>query len=102
MKINARPLFYADIAEEVAYLAEKAGPRIAVCWADSVWTTIEHLKKFPELGRLRPDIPFPAIRSWRVDDFGRWLIFYAVRDRTLIFYRVRHGAVNLLRVDFNS
>lgn len=102
MTINVRPQFYLDVAEEVAYLAEHAGAEIAVRWAESVWATVTELKKFPHLGRLRPDLPFPSVRSWRVSGFGRWLIFYGVREATLVFYRVRHSAINLLKLDLNS
>jgi plasmid stabilization system protein ParE len=102
MKLNVRPQFYLDVAEEVAYLAEHAGEDIAVHWAEAVWATVSELKKFPELGRLRPDLPFPSVRSCRVTGFARWLIFYGVREQTIVFYRVRHGAMNFLKLDFNS
>ncbi len=99
---NVRPQFYFDLADEVSYLAEKAGPEIAGRWADAVWQTIEELEAFPEKGRERADLPLPGVRSWRVNHFSRWLIFYGVRENTLVLYRVRHGAMNLLAIDFNS
>jgi plasmid stabilization system protein ParE len=102
MKVNVRPLFYLDLAEEVAFLAEQAGAEIARRWAEAVWDTVTELEAFPRLGRERTDLPFHGIRSWRVREFTRWLIFYGVRDSVLILYRVRHGAVNLLRLDYNS
>lgn len=102
MTRNVRPLFYLDVSDEVAFLAEQAGAEIAGRWADAVWQTIEQLEAFPEMGRERTDLPFPGVRSWRVSHFPRWLIFYGIRENTLIFYRVRHGAMNLLAIDFNS
>lgn len=102
MILNVRPLFYLDVAEEVAYLAENAGSDVALRWSQAVWATVAKLNRIPELGRLRLDLPFPGVRSWRVDKFGRWLIFYAARPKGPVFYRVRHGSVNLLKVDFNS
>ena len=102
MKRHVRPLFYQDVADEVAYLAEQAGSEIALRWAGSVWATVEELEGFPFLGRARGDIPFPGVRSWRVRGFGRWIVFYGVQEGTLIFYRVRHGATDLIRLDYES
>lgn len=102
MTINVRPLFYKDVSEEVAFLAEQAGPEVALRWAAAVWQTVDELSAFPYLGRPRSDLPFPGVRSWRVKEFHRWLMFYEIRETTLICYRVRHGAVNLLKLDYNS
>lgn len=102
MNTLIRPLFYQDVADEVAWLAENAGPEIAGRWAEAVWNTVSALELQPHLGRARTDLPFPGVRSWRVNDFGRWLIFYGVRETVLILYRVRHGAMNLLKLDYNS
>jgi hypothetical protein len=41
-----------------------------------------------------------AIRSWRVKDFERWLI-YAVRGDVLVLHRVVSGNMNLLRLRFD-
>ena len=102
MKLNVRPLFYLDVSETVAYLSEKAGAEIAVRWAAAVWNTVEELQNQPHLGRQRADLPFPAVRSWRVLGFARWVIFYGLKAETLVFYRVKHGAANLVTLDFNS
>ena len=40
--------------------------------------TIEFLEKHPFIGRERRDLKHHGIRSWRVKDFERWLIFYGV------------------------
>jgi plasmid stabilization system protein ParE len=102
MTANVRPKFYTDIAEGVEYLATKAGAEIARVWAEAVWDTVQELITRPKLGRMRLDLPFPAVRSWRVNRFPRWLIFYGERTAELVFYRVKHGAMNLVRLDFNS
>lgn len=102
MSFNVRPIFYDDIAEEVAYLTETAGAETAQRWAAAVWDTLTELNKNPHLGRARPELPFPGVRSWRVAGFGRWIVFYGVRAKTLVYYRVRHGAMNLIKLDFNS
>jgi toxin ParE1/3/4 len=94
-----RPRFYLDVTEEVTSLAEKAGATVATRWADAVWDTFGELDAFPMLGRERTDLPFAGVRSWRVKGFPRWLIFYGVREDTIVFYRVRHGAMNLVTLD---
>jgi hypothetical protein len=63
MNIQVRPLFYQDIPEEVAHLAENAGAEIAIRWAESVWRTVADLERRPHLGRARAELPFPGVGS---------------------------------------
>lgn len=102
MRINVRPRFWIDLAEEVQYLDRKAGVDIAKAWAESVWSSVDELKVNPLLGRARLDLPQPGIRSWRVKQYPNWSIFYTVREDDLVLYRVRHGAMSLSRLDFAS
>ena len=101
MKLLARPKFYEDIAREELYLLEHAGPEIADRWHESLWDTIEFLESHPAAGRVRPDLKFTGIRTWRVNDFERWLIFYGQRGKDLILFRVIAGAVNLYALKFD-
>lgn len=100
MQLHTRPQFYLDVAEEMEYLADKAGPVIAARWQGEVEGTIKELLRHPGLGRPRPDLRPPDIRSWRVQNFRRWLIFYQVRAGVLVLQRVRYGAMNLEALDF--
>jgi plasmid stabilization system protein ParE len=102
LSASVRPRFFDDVAEEVTYLTGQAGEALARRWAEAVWATVAELTANPGLGRARSDLPFPGIRSWRVVGFGKWLVFYGQRDEDLVFYRVRHGAMNLGRLDFGS
>lgn len=102
MTTNVRPRFYLDIAEVIVWLTEHTDAQIATRWAEALWTTVSQIEKFPLLGRLRADLPFSAVRTWRVGGFEKWLIFYGVRGTTLVLYRVRHGATNLMKIDINS
>lgn len=102
MKLNVRPQFYQDVSDGVAYLAAEADANVATAWAEAVWATVQELSRHPGLGRMRSDLPFPAVRSWRVNDFMRWLIFYGERPGELVLYRVKHGAMNLVRINLNS
>jgi len=95
MNVIVRPQFYRDVEEEVYWLLEKAGAEVAQQWHNALWQTIELLTTQPQIGRERKDLKQPGIRSWRVQNFTRWLIFYGVREPDLILYRVRSGLMNL-------
>ena len=102
MKIVVRPQFYLDVEEEVYWLLTNAGIDVAQRWHGAVWQTIELLKAHPKLGRERKDLRQPGIRSWRVKQFSRWLLFYAVEEENLIVYRVRSGLMDLIQLEMRS
>jgi toxin ParE1/3/4 len=90
-----RPQFRHDLVEELNWLEAKAGAETAERWYEALHSTIAQLQKHPGLGRKRPDLKPQGIRSWRIEGFARWLVFYLERDDTLIFLRVRQGTMNL-------
>ena len=100
MELITRARFYEDVAEEVEYLARKAGAQTALRWSQAVDSTIQKLLRDPELGRPRTDLQPAGIRSWRVEHFRRWLIFYAVEEKALVLLRVRYGTMNLPALEF--
>ncbi len=102
MELITRPQFYLDVAEEVEYLARKAGPETAERWHSALDRTIRQLLRHPELGRQRADLKPAGIRSWRVNQFRRWLIFYALREKALILLRVRYGMMYFPALEFES
>lgn len=100
MQLVTRPQFYRDVVEEVDYLARKADPETAERWHTALAQTIRQLLRHPEIGRPRPDLQPTGIRSWRVNRFRRWLIFYVIRDKALVLLRVRYGMMDLPTLDF--
>ena len=84
-----RPRFLLDLAEELTWLNEKAGPDVANRWYEEVCSTTEQLRRHPGMGRPRRDLEPEGIRSWRVDGFPRWLLFYSVRPDALVLLRIR-------------
>ena len=102
MKVIVRPQFYTDVSEEVEWLLENAGAEVAKRWRDALWQTVQFLKTHPKIGRERQDLNRSGVRSWRVNHFTRWLIFYGVREGTLIVYRVRSGTMNLVVLELES
>lgn len=103
MKPVKRPQFLLDLAEELTWLRDNAGAGVAGRWYESLQATIRFIKKNPYVGRERQDLTPAGIRSWRVEGFPRWLVLYGVRDeRTVVFYRVRSGTMNLVVMRMDS
>ncbi len=103
MQAVRRPRFLLDLAEELTWLDQKAGAEVAERWYQSLLATMNDLRQRPHLGRERRDLKPKGIRSWRVKQFPRWLIFYSLReDGALVFLRVRYGTMNLTRLRMES
>lgn len=102
MKLITRPQFYLDLAEEIENLAGRAGSATAARWHSAVRRTIKQLARHPHLGRPRGDLKPSGMRSWRVEQFRRWLIFYEVREDALILLRIRYGMMDLPSLEFES
>ncbi len=100
MKLYYRPVFLEDIAREEFWLMEHASPQIADQWHASLEHTIEFLSRNPLFGRARQDLTFPGVRSWGVENFRRWIVFYGVREDALVFFRVLSGTMNLHVLQF--
>ena len=97
MNAAKRPRFLLDLAEELTWLNEHAGADIAERWYEALVKTIEFIEENPYIGRERKDLSPPGIRSWRLNEFPRWLVFYAVKENgNIVFYRVRSGTMNLV------
>jgi plasmid stabilization system protein ParE len=103
MRVLRRPRFLFDLAEELNWLNERAGPDVAAAWYRSLNEAIQQLQRHPCLGRERKDLSPKGIRSWRISGFPRWLIFYGIEGhRSLVLYRVRQGSMNLLVLKMES
>jgi plasmid stabilization system protein ParE len=103
MRVNRRPQFLLDLAEELTWLRERAGTDVAEAWYQAFKQTVRLLKQHPLIGRERTDLSPPGLRSWRVSGYPRWLIFYGVdRDENLVLYRIRQGTMNLVVLKMKS
>ncbi|MGH7952689.1 MAG: type II toxin-antitoxin system RelE/ParE family toxin [Limisphaerales bacterium] len=58
-------------------------------------TPLNFSPAIPDVGRQRDDLGFPEIRSWRVEGFRRYLIFYRELPDRIQIWRVLHGARDL-------
>ena len=96
MNVKKRPQFLFDLAEELLWLKDHAGAEVAERWYHSLQGTIAFLQKHPLAGRERTDLTPAGIRSWKISEFPRWLLFYQVKNgRDVVFLRVRTGNMNL-------
>ncbi len=102
MKPQVRPAFYQDIAHEELWLLERGGAEVADRWHECLWKTIQFLEQHPFIGRERRDLTRKGVRSWRVRNFERWLIFYGIRKDRLVLYRLVSGTMDLPRLKFGG
>ncbi len=101
--VRKRPRFLLDLAEELTWLNQNAGPEVAERWYQSLKETIRFLQQHPQVGRERADLKTGGIRSWRIKQFPRWLIFYSVQeDKQIILLRVRPGNMDLPALEMES
>lgn len=77
------------------YLHER-NPDAALRFLAAIDRTVEGLAGQPMKGRLRRfrGIELKGIRSWRVDDFENYLIFYRATKERLEVLRIKHGAMD--------
>jgi toxin ParE1/3/4 len=71
-------------------------PDAATRFLEAVDRTVEDLALQPLKGRLRKyrGRDLKNIRSWRVDDFENYLIFYRFSGERLEILRIKHGAMD--------
>ena len=74
----------------------KSNPDAALRFLQAIDGTIEKLALHPLKGRLRKfrGRDLKNIRSWRVDGFENYLIFYRLSGIRLEILRVKHGAMD--------
>jgi toxin ParE1/3/4 len=71
-------------------------PDAALRFLEAIDLTIEGLARQPLKGRLRKfrGRGLKNIRSWRVDDFENYPIFYRFTGMRLEILRIKHGAMD--------
>ena len=71
-------------------------PDAALRFLQAIDRTVESLALQPFMGRLRKfhGRDLKNIRSWRVDDFENYLIFYRFIGTRLEILRIKHGAMD--------
>lgn len=98
-----RPRFLLDLAEALTWRNDHAGADAAERWYQALLATLKIIEENPLIGRKRKDLLPAGIRSWRIGEFPRWLVFYTLTaDKEVVFYRVRSGTMNLVRLNMKA
>lgn len=94
-----RPRARTDLDESAAYLAEDH-PQAALRFLAAVEHTLHQLVSAPGLGKLREfdNARLSGLRSWRIQGFEKWLVFYRFQEEVLEVVRVLHGARDFVAV----
>jgi plasmid stabilization system protein ParE len=75
------------VTEAARYIAEE-NPRAAVEWAQGLFDSARPLARFPELGRVVPEVGRPEIREII---FRGYRVVYRVAPHLVEVLTVRHG-----------
>ncbi|MCK4559785.1 MAG: type II toxin-antitoxin system RelE/ParE family toxin [Calditrichia bacterium] len=87
MKLKWSPLALERLIEIVNYIAEDK-PIASKNFAQSIFKSIEKLKRFPKLGRIVPELNKPAYREIII---GNYRIIYMISDDIITILTIRHG-----------
>ena len=87
MKIIWSPLSLDRILEIAKYIAEDK-QEASANWVDSVLNSVERLVKFPESGRIVPELKRSEIREILL---GNYRIIYLIENDLISVLTVRHG-----------
>jgi toxin ParE1/3/4 len=96
MTLLKRPAFFRDLAACADYIARdnlEAARRLFVAAEE----TCDKLAKQPGIGHQEGFRRQLGIRSWRVDGFDNYLIFYRVKGDSVEVLRLLHAKRNLPR-----
>jgi len=94
MRIIWSPLAVDRVSEIAKYIAQD-NPSAAEDWTNTVFGKVEHLKSFPESGRIVPEISNPRIRELI---YSNYRIIYRIEEKRFSILTVRHGK-QILPVD---
>lgn len=81
--------------QAAARFIHRDNPEMARLFLEAAYDTFEFLANNPRIGRQRGDLGFSQIRSWRIDGFHRYLIFYRELPDRIQIWRVLHGSRDL-------
>jgi len=95
MKITFSSVFETDFADLITYFASEVSPELSVRFESRMIQAVELIARTPEIGRRRKELKPGDLRSFRVEGFDSYLIFYQVRAEDILFIRVLHGAMDL-------
>lgn len=81
--------------QTAARFIQRDNPAFVRLFVEAAYETFEFLSRHPGVGRTRADLGYPEVRSWRINGFRRYLIFYREVPDHIQIWRVLHGARDL-------
>lgn len=99
-RIVRRPLAELDLVEIALYIAENS-ESAARRFLHAVRPTLARISKFPDAGDrvLTSNRQLHDCRSWAVEGFENWWIYYRSTPEAIEIVRVLHGARDLDSLD---
>jgi toxin ParE1/3/4 len=94
LPVEESELIPCDVLDIVRYLRQR-NPVAAFRFVEAFKSTVDLLSRMPHLGRLRTDLGAAETRSWRVNGFRRYLLFYEIGPERLRLLRVLHSSRDL-------
>ena len=88
---------FCDLQDGYRYLRRYDQAK-AEAFLQSAYDTFEFLAANPGLGRPRPEFGHADLRSWQVEGFRRFLIFYREASGEIQVWRVLHGTRDLEQI----
>ena len=85
---------FCDLQAAARYIRQH-NPTAARGFLVAAYDTFEFLARHPGAGRPRADLGFAEVRSWRVEGYRNYLVFYRETADGIQIWRVLHGAVDL-------
>jgi len=85
---------FCDLQTAARYI-QRDNPVAAQSFLEAAYDTFEFLARNPGVGRMRHDLGFPEVRSWRITGFRRYLVFYRELPERIQIWRVLHGMRDL-------
>ena len=95
LEILVRHAAETDAFGYAQYIREN-NPEAALRFLNAIDETVEKLALHPMKGRVRKfrGADLKNIRSWRVDGFENYLIFYRLAGLRLEILRIKHGTMS--------
>lgn len=87
MKVVWSPLAMDRVSEIADYIARDK-PSAAVKWVNTIFSKVEQLQSYPELGRMVPEINNEQFRELI---FGNYRIVYRMEKNQTSILTIRHG-----------
>jgi addiction module RelE/StbE family toxin len=87
MKIIWSPLAISRVSEIGEYIL-RDNPSAAEKWVNEIFNRVLQLKKYPESGRILPELELEEIRELI---YGNYRIIYRIKKEAIVILTVRHG-----------